>query len=188
MRRALIVVAITLALATAIAGGFYWHWYNSPRYALQQMAMSLQSKDMETFFNYLDLHEIINNIVSASSQDVAGPDDPRQNDWSRLTRQMGKKFARHFLPELFKSMEKQVKGLVEQFLKNLDRKQIIAVVAAVTVAKIDTRGEEAGVTLKDPKTGEVFRFQMRRYPDRVWRIVEVNYDDLKKFGKRELLK
>ena len=42
------------------------------------------------------------------------------------------------------------------------------------------------MTLTDPKTKEVLRFQMRRQPNYgVWQIVSVNYEDLKKFYKRE---
>jgi len=42
------------------------------------------------------------------------------------------------------------------------------------------------VTLTDPKTRDTFQFHMRRQPDHgTWKIVSVNYDDLKRFAKRE---
>ena len=54
------------------------------------------------------------------------------------------------------------------------------------MAQIDAQGDEALVTLTDPKTKEPLRFQMRRDPKRrLWQIVSVNYDDLKRFSKRE---
>jgi hypothetical protein len=69
---------------------------------------------------------------------------------------------------------------------NLNNSQILAIAAAATVARIDTRGDDAAVTLTDPKTKDIFRFQMRRQPNHgTWRIVSVNYDDLKRFSKRE---
>ena len=58
--------------------------------------------------------------------------------------------------------------------------------AAATVAQIDTQGDEALVTLTDPKTRDTFQFQMRRQPNQgTWQIVSVNYEDLKRFSKRE---
>ena len=53
----MIVVAIVV-LGGAVAGGLYWRWTNSPRYALQQEALALQARDMDKFFNYLDLKAI----------------------------------------------------------------------------------------------------------------------------------
>jgi hypothetical protein len=56
------------------------------------------------------------------------------------------------------------------------------------VAQIDSQGGDAVVTLTDPKTRDTFQFHMRRQPDHgTWRIVSVNYEDLKRFTKREFL-
>ena len=56
----------------------------------------------------------------------------------------------------------------------------------MTVADIDTQGETARVTMTDPHTKETLRFQMRRQGQPpVWQIVSINYQDLKRFYKRE---
>ncbi len=111
----------------------------------------------------------------------------KADDWDRLTRQMGRKFARLFLPKLFDTFQPQIRKILEHYLLNLNNTQILGVAAAVTVAEIDTQGDGAQVTLTDPKTQEKLRFQMRRQPDHgTWQIVSVNYDDLKSFYKREL--
>jgi hypothetical protein len=188
-RKTLIIAVAVVVVSAAVAGGLYWHWVNSPRYALQQMALALEARDMDNFFKYVDLKEIFNNYAEASSQETKNRqegEDDKTDDWTRLTRRLGRNFAHLFLPKLFESFEPQIRGLMEQYLRHLNHSQILGIAAAATVAHIDTRGDEALVTLTDPKTKEQFRFQMRRQPNQgLWQIVSVNYDDLKKFCKRE---
>jgi len=187
MRRKTWIIAVAIVvLGGALAGGLYWRWANSPRYALQQAALALEVRDMPKFFNYLDLKEILNQFIAASSKDLETPEDQQADEWTRFSRQLGRKFAHLFLPKLFEAFETQIRGGLERYLLNLNNSQILAIAAAATVAQIDTRGDEAWVTLTDPKTKDTFRFQMRRLPNHaVWRIVSVNYDDLKRFSKRE---
>jgi hypothetical protein len=187
MRRKTVIIAVALAvLAGALAGGLYWRWANSPRYALQQAALALQARDMDKFFNYVNLHAILGNFVEACSKDMETPLDQQADDWSKLCRQMGSKFAHVLLPKLFTAFESQIRGIVERYLLHLNNTQILAIAAAATVAQIDSQGDEAGVTLVDPKTKDIFRFHMRRQPHHgIWQIVSVNYADLKRFCKRE---
>lgn len=189
MRRpVLLIILAVLVVSSALAGAMYWRWYNSPRYSLQQMALALKARDMQKFFNYMDLKAIFNNVLEASTKEAESPQgqNPAEDEWNRLARQLGRKFARQLLPQLFDNFEKQIRNLVQQYLLNLDNAQILGVMAAVTVARIEVTGEEAQVTLRDPKSKEDFRFQMRRYPDKTWRIVAVNYQDIRKFSKNEL--
>jgi hypothetical protein len=185
-RKTLIIVLAVLLLGGAVTGGLYWRWYNSPRYALQQMALALQVRNMDNFFNYIDLKSIFNKFLEASSKDLDAPPGAEADEWTRMTRQLGGKFARALLPKLFDHFEKQIREVMEKYLLNLDNSQILGVAAAVTVAQIDTQGDEARVTLTDPKTKEALRFQMRRDQERgIWQIVSVNYPDLKRFCQRE---
>lgn len=187
-RRLIFTLLATLILATAVAGGLYWRWYNSPRYALQQMVLSLKTKDMDDFFNYLDLKEIFVNSLEDLDQDLRSQEKSGEgaDDWTRLSRQMGRKFARQLLPKLFESFEKQIRGGIEAYLLDLDNSQLLALATAVTLAKIEVQGDEAQVTIKDPKTGDFLRFKMRRQTeDLLWRIFSVNYQDLKKIIKKE---
>ena len=187
MRRKTWIIAVAiLVLGGALGGGLYWRWANSPRYALQQAALALQTGNMEKLFNYLNLKEIFNSFVEASSKDLETPADPKADEWTRYSRGLGRKFAHLFLPKLFQSFEPQIRAAVERYLLNLDNSQTLGVAAAVTVAQVDTQGDEAQVTLTDPKTKEPFRFRMRRQLNQgVWQIVSVNYEDLKRFYKRE---
>jgi hypothetical protein len=184
-RRTVVIVLAVLVMAAILAGGLYWRWINSPRYALQQMVLSLKTKDMPNFFKSLDLKEIFNNLVQSSTKDLESQNGEEMDEWSRLTQSLGQKFARRLLPKLFEVFEKQIRDAIETYLLNLDNSQILGLTALITLAKIEVKDEEARVTLHDPKTGDPLRFKMRHYPDRTWRIVKVNYQDLKKFMKRE---
>ena len=187
-RKTWIIAVAIVVLGGAVAGGLYWRWANSPRYALQQAAMALQARDMDKFFNYLNLKEIFNNLAEASSKDLDTPEDKPGDDWTKLSRQLGRKFAHLFLPKLFETFQSQIRVVVERYLLNLDNSKILVIAAAATMAQIDSQGDEALVTLTDPKTRDTFQFQMRRQPDQgTWQIVSVNYDDLKRFTKREFL-
>jgi hypothetical protein len=187
MRRKTWIIAVAiLVLGGALAGGLYWRWANSPRYALQQAALALQARDMDKFFNYVNLKDIMSRLVESCGKDLETPADQPADDWNKLCRQMGRRFAHILLPKLFDAFEVQIRGGVERYLLHLDKSQILVIAAAATVARIDEQGEEAEVTLTDPKTRDTLRFNMRRQPNGgLWQIVSVNYADLKRFTKRE---
>jgi hypothetical protein len=59
---------------------FHWRWTASPRYALQRMALALQTKNMPQFFNYLDLKALFNDFVDAASQEPEEPKGSKEDD------------------------------------------------------------------------------------------------------------
>jgi hypothetical protein len=187
-RRVLLIVLAVIVLGGGVAGAFYWRWYHSPRYALQQMVLALQTKQMDHFFNYLDLKAIFNNFLEASDHDLGGPENNKDGDdlIRLLSQQWGRKLARQLLPKLFDLFEKQLRETLTSQLLKLDQTEILGMGAAATMAQIVVRGENAEVTLQDPKTQEPLRFQMRRQDKGVWRIVALNYQDFKRLAKREL--
>lgn len=187
MRRSTLILVVAIIVLGGILGtGIFWYWQHSPRYALQQMVLALKTKDMPKLFNYLDTKAIFNNILEAASKDEEkdGPGD----ELNRLSRQFGKQFARQLLPKLFDVLEKQIRAAIETYLDSLDNTQILALGAAVTTARIDVEGEQAQVTMHDPKTGRPLRLQMQYFAqDRTWRLVAVNYQDLKAFVGHKFL-
>jgi hypothetical protein len=186
-RKTWIIAVAIVVLGGAVAGGLYWRWANSPRYALQQAALALQARDMDKFFNYVNLKEILNNMVEASSKDLASPEDQSGDEWTKFSRQLGRKFAFLFLPKLLETFEAQIRAVVD-VISSPGQLRILVIAAAATVAQIDTQGGDAVVTLTDPKTRDTFQFHMRRQPNQgIWQIVSVNYEDLKRFSKREFL-
>jgi hypothetical protein len=101
---------------------------------------------------------------------------------------MGRRFARQIFPKIYDNFEKQIKAAIEAHLKDLTTTQILAMSAAVATAQIEVQGEEALVTVYDPKNKRPLRFQMRRSPDNgVWRVVSLNYNDFKYLLKKEIL-
>jgi len=184
-RKTLIIILAVFIVGAGAGGGLFFNWIYSPRYSLHQMVMALKAKNMVDFINYLDLKEIFNNFLEASSTDLPPPSSQEGDEMARLTRNLGRKFARFVLPQLFKTYEKDIQATMEKYMVSLDNKQVLALTAAIAVAQIKVEGDEAQVSIRDPKTKEDFRFQMRRQEDGVWRVVEVNYQDIKKFIKRE---
>jgi hypothetical protein len=190
MRSKKLLISLALVFLMGVAGGLaYYYWVNSPRYALQQMALALKTRNMDNFFKYLDLKAIFSDFLRAASAETNQSKERDADEWNRLARQMGQKFAHYFLPKLFGALESPIRGLIEQYLSELDNKHILGIAAAATVAQIDRQGDEAQVTVIDPKNQEPFRFQMHRRPqDGCWQIIAVNYQDVKKFYQREFEK
>ena len=88
-RRTLIIVLIAVVVGAVLAGGAYWRWTDSPRYALQHMALALKTKNMPEVFKYFDLKAILNNLIEASSQEPEEPKGGKEDEWSRMSRQIG---------------------------------------------------------------------------------------------------
>ncbi|MGD0217826.1 MAG: hypothetical protein ABSC45_09995 [Desulfobaccales bacterium] len=185
-RRTLLVCLIAGILVVVLGAGLYRSWIASPRYALQRMALDLKTRNMDQLFKYVNIKAIANNLAESalpnSDDDKGGPEAP----WDRKTQEMGRHLARLVLSNLSGALEKQIRQMMEKYLLNLDNRQILAIATAATTAQIEVQGDDARVTLVDPKTKEPFHFQMQRQPKSgTWQIVAVNYQDLKKFAKRE---
>jgi hypothetical protein len=151
------------------------------------MVLSLKERNLETFFKYLDLKEIFNTFLEDASRETDSG-DRGGDDWTRFSRHLGRQFARHIFPKLYENFEKQIRGIIKSYLQDLTNTQILALTAAVTTAKIEVQGDEALVTVHDPKTKTPLRFRMRRAAGGGdWRIVSLNYDDFKPFLKKEFL-
>lgn len=187
MRRRTLLICVIAGIVLVVLGGvLYRNWITSPRYALQRMALALKTRNMDRFVKYVNIKEIANNLAESalpnSENDQGGSEDP----WNRKSREMGRQLARLVLSNLSGALEKQCRRLMEKYLLNLDNRQILAVAAAATTAQIEVQGDDARVTLVDPKTKEPFHFQMQRQPKGgTWQIISVDYQDLRKFLKRE---
>ena len=182
-----IVIVATLAAGAIFARVLYQKYQDSPRYALQQMVLALKTKDMDKLFIHLDLKEIFQNMVESSTGEMKNPEDKPADEWTRFSRQLSRKFARQIFPKLYDNFEKQIHQAIIAYLQDLTNTQILALTAAVTTSKIEVQGEEAMVSVHDPKTQKPMRFSMRRSPDNgVWRVVSLNYNDFKHLLKKEI--
>jgi hypothetical protein len=186
MRRPLLLLAfVIIILGLGLSGGWYLYYRGTPAYALHQMVAALDARDMDKLFKYIDLKEILNNLVKASSRKAA-PESPKDDQWDRRMKGLGRDLVRLLAPRLIQGLEKEIKSEIKKDLASLDRTKILAIHALVAGAKIETSGDDARVTLSNPKTGDTLHFRMHRFPDTDnggWRLVEINYKDIKKFSR-----
>ncbi len=187
MRRRNLLICLAAGILVAIlAGGLYRSWIASPRYALQRMALALKTRDMDRFFKYLNIKEIACNMADSALPNSEDAKEGAGDAWDRKGKEMGRQLARMVLSNLSPALEKQGRQVMEKYLLNLDNSRILAIAAAATTAQIEVQGGEARVTLVDPKSHEPFHFRMQRQAESgTWQIVAVDYQDLKKFTKRE---
>ncbi|MFZ0051790.1 MAG: hypothetical protein WAK96_08420 [Desulfobaccales bacterium] len=185
-RRTLLIYLIAGILVAVLGGGLYRSWIASPRYALQRMALALKTRDMPGFFKYLNIKAIANNLAESAIPNADDAKGGAEEPWNRKSQQMGRHLARLVLSNLSDGLEKQCRQLMEKYLLNLDNTRILAIAAAATTAQIEVQGGDARVTLVDPKSQEPLHFRMQRQLESgTWQIVAVDYQDLKKFVKRE---
>jgi len=189
MRRSLLITILAvLLLGVLVAGVLYYLHRGSPRYALIQMAESLRVQNYEKFYHYVDLKSILRHLMQETGKDLLPQGEGQGDDLSRLGQKLGRRFAQKLLPRLFDSFEKDLRKLINEYLRTLTSREILALEAAVALAEIRQQGDEAQVTLRFPKDGGRLRLSMSRsFPDRSWRVVGVSYEDLKKLLKKEFL-
>jgi hypothetical protein len=186
MRRPLVFVIAVLLLGIAVAGGFYYHYRSTPRFALHQMVTALLKRDYQEFYTYLDLNRILSQLMQETGQDLIPPELPQGDYLGQLGWKMGRKLAQNVLPRILETFEGNLHSLINKYLDTLSTEDLLALEAAVALAEIDRQGDEARVTLKFPQEGQL-RLTMSQVPDGTWRVVAVNYEDLKQVLKKELL-
>ncbi|RLA90169.1 MAG: hypothetical protein DRG58_03060 [Deltaproteobacteria bacterium] len=192
-QKAITLISLVVVVSGVIILGYLWFWQGTPRHALYQMVRAVQNRDMNKFFDYIDLQAIFNNIVKDASDDLDFPNNSQKDgsppdEFTRWSHKLGKKFARYLIPKLFSTFESQIKGQIEQYLLNLSTSETVGLTALVAQARIQQQDQQAEVTIIDPQTNQQLRFQMQRHPEtREWRVVGVNYHDLKGFLKKEFM-
>jgi hypothetical protein len=152
------------------------------------MVDALTDRNYEKFYTYLDLKSILGNLMQETGKDLISPVIPENNYLGQLGWRMGSKFAQQVLPRLFETFEQDLHKLINQYLNTLTTKELLALKAAVTLAEIRQQGDEAKVTLRFAKEDGRLRLTMSKSSqDRTWRVISVNYEDLKKLVSKELM-
>jgi len=188
---------VGVALIAGLALGTYYyyaHWRQTPRYALWQMVRALQANDTQTLFQYVDLQSITENLMNESAGDFNSwllnkglGGIPGDDDISRLARNLTKKFARFLTPKFVAALEPQFRAMAEKYLAELTTLERASLSALPTQAEIHQRDDMASVKFVDPQSGQTFRFSMARPPEGgTWRIVEIDYQDLKSLVERRV--
>ncbi len=189
---ALIVLVVGLSLGLAGFLAYRSYWRQTPRYALWQMVAAMQANDTQTLFSFIDLPAVVDSLVDQSAgevdtwllpKDLELPDD----QLTRWGRQLTKKFAKFLAPKVVVALEPQIRTAVANYLADLSTTERAALAAVPAQATIRQEENSAWVTLTDPHSGRSLRFRMVRTDSAgQWRIVEVNYQDLKTLIGRSL--
>jgi hypothetical protein len=200
MRRKIVILGlIVLILMGAGIGGYYYFLHDSPRHALLQMVRAIQTQNMDKFFEIIDLKLILNNLAEKGSQDQEFVDDAGkffgmdnkslqpEDELSKFGIHLGKKFAGYLVRSVIIAFEPQIKEHIKNYLLNLNTQESVALTAIVTHAQIEENDGMAKVTLTNPHNGQPLSFSMVQDPNsRQWRVVEINYQDLKSIIKQKL--
>jgi hypothetical protein len=188
MRRSpLIFISVALLLGIAVAGVFYYRYRHSPRFALQQLVVSLTNRNYDQFYDSVDLPGVMSHLMAETGRDLVPPELPTGDFLSQFGWKMGGKVARQLIPRLFETFDKELRKLLNQYFETLGPQEFVALNAAVALADINQQGEQAQVTLKFPKKDGRLRLTMSWNPQLGrWRVVAVNYEDLKHLVKKEL--
>ena len=157
------------------------------------MVRAIQANDTQTLFQFIDLQAVAENLVDKSAGDLdfwrqqkgLGA-TPEEDDVSRLARSLTKKFARFLTPKVISVLEPQIKLGVEKYLAELNTMEKAALATLPAKAEIVQENGMAQVSLTDPQSGQTFNFRMARPPDGgKWRVVEIEYKDLKTILERK---
>lgn len=189
---AAVVLVIAVGLGVGLYLGYQTYWRQTPRHALWQIVRAIQSNDTQTLFKFVDLPSVVGSLVDQSAGDLDAwllpkalelPDD----QLTRLGRQLTKKFAKFLAPKLVVALEPQIKTAVEKYLAELNAAEKAALATVPAQAKIRQEDGSAWVTLTEPNGGQSLRFRMvKPEAETQWRIVEVNYQDLRRLLDRQL--
>jgi hypothetical protein len=168
---------------------FYYLHRNSPRFALQQMAMALIERNYNKFYTYLDMKSILSSLMEESGRDLI-PSDlvPKGNFLGELGVKMGSKLAQQLVPQIYGTFEKEAHSLINKYLDTLTTQDLLALEGAVALAHINQSGNEAQVTLSFPQSKLSLHLTLGRTPQNpTWRVISVSYEDLKELVKNKIL-
>jgi hypothetical protein len=192
-----VLALLALVVIIGVGSGIYYFafWRDSPRSALWQMVRAIQANDTQTLFQYIDLQAVADNLVEKSTGDVESlllkkgfGATPEEDDVSKLVRGLTKKFARFLAPKVVAALEPQIKAGLERYLAELNTMEKAALAGLPAKAEIQQQDNVAAVTVTDPISGQAFHFRMARPTDDAkWRIVEINYQDLRAILERKFV-
>jgi len=110
MNRKQLIIAVSIAVAVAIIGGFaYNRWTKSPQYSLKQVHKAFEQHDVINFEKYVDINDVATRYMDDAIASELG-DETEGDDWaSGLAQGM----VQMMKPQLVNMIEEQVKALVE---------------------------------------------------------------------------
>lgn len=172
-------VRILVILALLVGAAFWGTWtlLNSPHWALYQIGKAIHQREPRLFLAYVDIDRILRSQKQALIDELI-PDRSKAE---------GREWASSLLSAFMGPVSDMVKDRVARLVADPKRENLPTSWALVVAAKVDRNGDYAMVVLADPEEKRRLRMGMRRDPsERLWKVVELDADDLKRLLKEYL--
>ena len=175
MRGAGIIVILAVLVGAAFWGT--WTLLNSPHWALYQIGKAIHQRQPRLFLAYVDIDQILSSQKQAIIDELMP--DPSQAE--------GRKWAANLFSAFMGPLSDMVKDRVARMVADPKRDNLPSSWVLVLAAKVEWNGDFAKVVLADPQEKKRLRLGMRRDPsERLWKVVELDPDDLKRLLKEYL--
>lgn len=169
----LVIAAVACAvIAVASVAGFLY-FRTTPYYSLYMLKKAIIGRDAAAVLKYMDTDSILDGMAN----DVLARMDknqPARNRFEEHMQKAGKDAVRQLLPQL----KKQMGDALTDFLLSYDNSTLFADLKRATVFALtaNMKGDTAEVRQRGK---DKVNFKMRRSPEGHWRIVWINFEELK---------
>ena len=182
----LIVLLIVLGVILVAVVGAFMYAKSTPQYSLYKMDQAVKSKDYETFSKYFNVDAVIDDLLDkaleASKQEIAKT-YPSGSQESEVAQKYAKDLLDKLAPQMKKQAKEEIKKQVEsgKFIEDYSQPNIIN---AFTNTKVKMEGNDAVVTVTDPKTKNSVSFRMRKKAS-YWEIykIDMTLEELQKMSQ-----
>lgn len=164
-----IIIIIVVALAIVL-GGIYYYIIGTPTYSLYRLGKAVKTRNSAEFNKYVDVSSVAGKLVlDVYVQVDQNASDPNSDLFTKL-----KDYVAKGTISLFKDQLKNGIGVVIESVSKNNIKSL----TSISLKEIKKSGGSATATLQNAN-GNTLRIEMVQTPQRYWRVVSVNYSDLK---------
>jgi hypothetical protein len=169
VRRPLISGGITLLVLIGVG----YAWTRTPSYSLYRIKQALEAHDYATFSQYVDVDSVLDHALTEFADDLQAK-ATESHPPGPLAKAFRKGFLKRFAREAGEIAKAGLEIAVEQAIKDPDRQlpeiPAFAIVGALWQGRTDS--DMVSFPVKVKKRGQI-EVKMRRSPEGVWRVVEV---------------
>ena len=166
------VAAVSAILFLLLAGGYYF--LGTPYYSLLRMMRAMQQSDAAGVSRFVDVERLSAHIVAAQAEQVARARGTGRNDWDRMQNDVQARFVGLHSAALLQYVEEQIRAA----LARMGTTPQPASGGDWGFKGITYDGDEAHVEVVRKGDGQVVGFDMQRQPDRTWKIVRVDLQQM----------
>jgi len=172
----------TVALIAALAVlGIASYLRHTPQYSLYKFGQALKQHDADTAFHYLDVDQVVDNLVQKSVRDMEAQKGPSFTD--EIGSNIAKSLISLVLPSFKEAARSEIRAAIQEPGKPGNR-GVFKVFAGSTAwhdFKVERQGKIALVTKTSDKD---FSLKLAQEQDGHWKIVQLTSKDFRpSFGK-----